>query len=248
MKRLLLLLVFLPVRGFSPVLFDGVNDMVGFGACGDSMLREQGQTYTISALIMPLTLGESSLGTIVRRGALQFRLNNSDEITMRIAGSTTLMSTCVAGCIVTNTWSHVLVTGDGTTNFTGIHIYVNGAEISYGSTANGVTLTDNSADPIIIGNNDAGTVSFNGQISEVAVWTSVLTAAQIAALYNGRGVHGTPLQTSFSTLQAYWPLDDFGDGTALSGTGTVHDRSVNAFNGSQTNGPIGKASSIVSYP
>jgi hypothetical protein len=100
---------------------------------------------------------------------------------------------------------------------------------------------------VIIGNNNAATVTFNGYISDVAVWTSVLSAADIQQLFRGK-LHYMPLQISPSTLKAYWPLDDFADGVTLTGTDTVKDRSPSAFNGSQTNSPVSKAAQIVSYP
>jgi hypothetical protein len=132
MKAALLISLVVSWSASAAVLFDGVNDMIGFGTCGDTILKEDA-AFTISAWINPLTLGEASNGNIVRRGSFAFRLNSSDEITLRIAGATALMQTSVSASITTNFWSHVLVTGDGTTNYTGLHIYVNTAEVSYGA-------------------------------------------------------------------------------------------------------------------
>ncbi len=228
------------------VLFDGVDDTIGFGTCGDTMFKEDA-AISISAWINAVIDGEANTGVIIRRGGEQLRMNTTHQIEFRVAGTTSLSLRTVNNAIVVNTWTHVLATWDGSLAAANAHIYINGVEASYSVITDGVALTDTSPDTVIIGNNVGATVTFNGQITDVAVWSSVLNSTAIQLLFRGK-VHNMPLMISPSTLQAFWPLDDFADGVTLSGTDTIKDRSPNGHHGSQTNSPVSKAASVLSYP
>ncbi len=84
-------------------------------------------------------------------------------------------------------WIHWVVTWDGTANTSGVHIYKNGAEVTYGSTSNGLgNRVDDSAQNLVIGNQDnAGTSrTFDGSMDEFRLYNRVLSAAEISTLYN----------------------------------------------------------------
>jgi hypothetical protein len=78
---------------------------------------------------------------------------------------------------------------------------------------------------------------FNGNIDEVAIWNSELSATDVTAIYNGgRPVNlnaNTNGYDNSSTLVAWWRMGDNDSGT---GSG-VTDNSANSYNGTLLNGP-----------
>lgn len=242
MKTLLMLLLCVSsVRG--AVVFDGTDDIIGFGVAGDTIFNED-QPFTFSCWYSAVDDGESNAGTFIRRGGNIFRITSINALRFS-TGS--LLRVANSASFITNFPNQLICTWDATTNASGVHIYVNGVECSYVTSTDGVIGADNSADPVTIGSNAALTTTFRGTLSEVAVWNSVLSAAQIQSFFRSR-VHYYPLQVAPSTIVAYWPLDDFSDLSSLSGTDTVKDRSSKLRDGSATNGPTARASTIISYP
>lgn len=94
------------------------------------------------------------------------------------------------------TWYHVAVTYSSGA----VTLYVNGADITVDGTGLGTSIYNGTA-PFIIGsnaNNPTGE-DFDGVIDEVGVWSRVLSASDVTALYNGgAGIPydaGTPTPT-----------------------------------------------------
>src|SRR3990167_8038264 len=83
-------------------------------------------------------------------------------------------------------WTHLLFTWDGTlTDATTIHIYKNGAEVSYATSTNGVGAMLSTAGSWSIGGRISDdTRNLNGRIAEIATWNRVLVAGEIASLAN----------------------------------------------------------------
>ena len=102
------------------------------------------------------------------------------------------------------TWYHTCVVFDGANTDT--LYYRDGAQI--GATQNnGIASLHNGSSPFSIGAENVGvtpTEFFNGQLDDVRVWTRVLSAAEILALYND------PCTDSLSgaNLSAQWLFDD----------------------------------------
>lgn len=253
MKILRLLIIFCLLANpcFGAVNFDGTDDALVF-AVDDTILREN-QAFTISAWIMPRTTGGGGLGCIVGRhsgGEVRFKMDNlgggSVCLGLTILGGVTLNRVTVNGGAVLNRWQHVLVTNDGTGLATGVHIYRDGIEFAYATSANNTTPTDNSAGALRIGSNNGTTRVFDGFISEVAIWDSVLPLGDIKKLASG--VRRVPLQTSVAPKR-YFPLDDFGNLQAIPTTaGLIRNRAVGIVdNGTQSGGATGRGD-FISYP
>ena len=88
----------------------------------------------------------------------------------------------VATGLTVNTWTHVVATWDSTVS-NGGHIYVNGSELSTGSSNSAFNVSDLN-DTIAIGSQLDGTIPFDGEIDELFIDTEVWTAAKVAAVYN----------------------------------------------------------------
>lgn len=135
------------------------------------------------------------------------------------------VSTVVAG-----TWYHLAGTYDGAT----ARFYVNGVEV--GSAASAL-YERNYSQPLTVGGRYDGSFLFNGGVDEVAVYTNVLSAADVLAHYNN-GLSPTP-SPSYDTLVqahaplAYWRLDDTAPPLmVVTNLGTLGAAGSGNFNGS----------------
>ena len=139
---------------------------------------------------------------------------------IRILGTTVLSS---------STWNHVLLTYDGSSNASGVKMFLNGNPETLtididnlsGSTLNSATFNIGSW------NDSPSTgVCFNGSIDEVAVWDNDQSA-------NISTISATPLNdlTSLSPV-GYWKL---GEEATFSTNWTVPDSSVNSNDGTSAN-------------
>ena len=87
-----------------------------------------------------------------------------------------------------------------------IHVYQNGVEVSYFSTSvgSGILAGDDSSGGFYIGSDSLdGGSSFDGYISNIAIWNRALTPSQVYSLYINGG--GRPSLTD-PNLVSYWPL------------------------------------------
>jgi hypothetical protein len=110
------------------------------------------------------------------------------------------------------------------------YVYLNNTLIAYNSIPGSTPTTLGSASSIyyIGANSPAGDEAFNGLIANVQLYSRMLSAEQIAALYS-RGVASLPVPGS--GLEGWWPL--LGDANDYSGGGSNGTLSGNAlFTGS----------------
>ena len=201
--------------------FDGSDDKVDLGS---DKPNDGTGAITISAWINPTTFGEGSRGYIITNGKMFLYVNDSDDkLTLSRDDENEYHS--ADDSISTGSWQHIAVASasDGTnTNF-----YVNGAlsgnaNQNVGTPAVGNTNT-------FIGNNNGGNRTFHGNIDEVSIWNTALSAGDISALYNS-GVPTDLLSDSNSgNLVGWWRM---GDGDTFP---TITDNSTNSNDGTMTN-------------
>lgn len=225
---------------------------------------------TIVGWIRPDTLGEGpSLGRIIGKtstntttGGWTLNLDTTNRLTFDVDYATTDFRRRAANNSITlGQWQQVAVTWTGSATATNAKLYVNGVETSYATTTNGTGgRVNDAAQSISIGNPPGLTDrSFDGKIDNVRIYNRVLTATEIAALYDA-AVSGNACTTAGEMLYddtldvmkycdgsrwrgfgnctgdvlgaiAYWKLDE------TSGT-TASDSSGNALNGTLINGPV----------
>ena len=121
-------------------------------------------------------------------------------------GSTTLSA---------GTWYHVAATYDGTSDVSGVQLYVNGVVETKTTITNGLTASTVSTVVLGIGNDSINTganAGLIGNIDEAAIFNTTLTAAQVAEIYNGRNRINLNAHSKAANLVGYWRL---GDPTAL---------------------------------
>ncbi|MBU0859344.1 MAG: LamG domain-containing protein, partial [Alphaproteobacteria bacterium] len=171
--------------------FDGADDFVNAGSA--AALDNIGP-HSVSVWIYPRTHGENNEGWIISKAsgaALPtngWRLAVTNDFTRALTfavhhNTTHLEYVTVANAVTFNTWNHVIVTWNGTTGASSVAIHVNGVAqaFSYVDAGAGARVTD-AAENLYIGNNPAGTRTFDGYIDEARVYGRVLTGPEIAEL------------------------------------------------------------------
>jgi hypothetical protein len=163
--------------------FDGSNDAVTVPA---SATLNNLSAMTISAWMRPNNSGENSFGRIIQKtNGFMLYLSSGNQVVFQVPYSTTDVKRQTSNNVVSyGTWTHVVVTWDGSATGSNIHIYLNGTEVaSYLATANGVgTRVDDSSGALNIGNNGTQDRTFNGLLDEVSIYNRVLSPAEVAAL------------------------------------------------------------------
>lgn len=213
--------------------FEGTNDFLAIGTSAIAL----DTNFTISAWIKGDHFGGSGykivggwgenaagkLRALQIKGGVSFELYGS-----RITGSTNLS---------TYTWYHVAATLSGND----IIIYLNGSQDGSGT----LSRSSFSTSTTYIGGETALTADgfnpFDGLIDEFSVFNSVLSASQIASIYNS----GVPGDLSSLSPVGWWRMGD-GTGDTDSGggapantdvIGTVADQGSEGNNATGTNGP-----------
>lgn len=154
------------------VSFDGVNDRIDIP---DSASLDLTNKMTVEAWVRPTTT--SGWRTAVLKegsGGLAYALyasNGSRPNSTLNIGSTDRTLNGAAG-LAANTWSHLAMTYDGAT----MRLFVNGTQVSSRAQTGNVAVTGN---PLRIGGNSIWSEWFNGQIDEVRIYNTVLSAAQV---------------------------------------------------------------------
>jgi len=207
-------------RGFACNLFDGVDDYIEIAHTGFELgTNYTAEGMTVSAWILPFSMGEGDLGMIIGKvngtsaeNGWKFRLDTAGALACRINAGTVIKS--ANGSIIGSgeTWYHVLMTI--ATNAT-VSFYING--VISGTPAATNALTDiTTTNAIRIGNRSTATdQTFKGGIREVKMWKKVLSAAEIANDYAGI--------KQPDKLQHYWHL-----GGRYTDGGTIGETAVNS--------------------
>jgi len=171
--------------------FDGTDDSVdcGSGASLDNLKAGGGMSISFWFYADTLTLGETYIEKEDTGDSLGWDIRIGEGVSSRLQfvhqGTTDFFKITVNGTVTTGVWTHVVFTWDGSDTAANSHFYVNGTEASYQSGGDGVSLTDDSAQPFMIGAESNETNSFDGRIAEVAVWGGgAILANEIAALAN----------------------------------------------------------------
>ncbi len=206
----------------SAALFNGVNSYI---QVPDSPSLRVGSGFTFSAWIDPLSTaacGSSTAPTCIifnKESSYEWALDSSGQLCWAIDNTNPGWSwSCTTEYVGTDSLSHVALTYDGT------------AVVSYfdGIVANTISASGSVSDSghyaLRIGARGApGAASsfFNGEISNVQIYSSALSSPQVGSLY-ASGISGAPIPGE--GIAGWWPLD-----------GNADDYSNNGNNGAATN-------------
>ncbi len=142
--------------------------------------------------------------------------NNLGVIGFSLVGDSVVgnLDVHTAAVLTVNTWNHVVVTYSGANAVSGIHIYVNGVDISLTTDHNVPIVTQTYTGDTLAGN-DSANDSNSGYFNRISYWNTVLSSGAVTALYNG----GKPQNIKGSTNLVNYYLPGNGADTAS----TVHD-------------------------
>lgn len=195
-------------------------------SCWISRDTDPGTPVVLTAIVQKLstsTSGGWGLMYDVPTDTLQFVLS---------ADTTALIKRSAAAVLPLSTLTHVLVTWDGViTDHSGVHIYVNGAEVSYGTSQNGSGASSDAAFDLEIGGPRSGQ-SLRGLFATVAgvgIWNKVLESSSIATLAGSLSKPNL-IATEPSAQVAALMLNDFAAGDITTGA-TAVDSSSGGNNG-----------------
>jgi hypothetical protein len=213
--------------------FDGVDDFV---TCGDSNVFSFGNGTTDSPFSISCwarfnsvanstgLMGKDSYGTDTE---YQIRLGSSN-LRVRLYDDSTsgYIQKGLSNPLSTLTWYHLVFTYDGSSTSTGLKIYVDSVTPTQTGANGGGTYTamENTASPFTIGS--VSNVFMSGNIDEVGMFNTELSASEILAIYNG----GTPeTLVGHAGLVGYWRMGDSGSFPV------INDNSSNTNNGTCQN-------------
>ena len=213
--------------------FDGVNDCVDLGNTWSFLDDPDGNEFTIVAWINGASGADVTIFSKADNSnrMVQLYTGTDDKAIIKMGGTTSSSSTTT---VTDGNWHHVgvVVRNDGGTYKA--QMYIDGSaettEINVGTT----TATDRN---FLIGarrntsNGDQGYL-FTGNIDEVAIWNSALTATEVKVIYDNVRLDFTKNSVGYassSSLQGWWRM---GDGDTYQ---VVADRRKTFFTGSSIN-------------
>ena len=109
----------------------------------------------------------------------QIKINSSNRLQIFVNGDNMSSNN---DSVLHNIWNHIVFTYDSSGSGEG-KIYVNGSLDKTDSSFSGSAIGDNS-NVLKIGNHQTSSKFYVGNIDEVAIWNDVLTATEVAQIYN----------------------------------------------------------------
>lgn len=233
------------------VEFDGANDYINCGSAAaiDNLFDGGG---SLVCFMEAQSMGESNLGMILHKaGKWSFRLRNTGGAYINTLVLSYIFTgndgawRLAANSISLNTKYHLAITYNNSDVGNDPIIYVDGVSQAVTElVAPTGTRESDAAGDLYIGNNIGTTATFDGLISRVRAFDTILTADQIASLAAG---YSLPLGGEILWVDmmrahgiAHW------DGTTLVvNTNYLPDGSVNDNVCNPTNSPVARASDFL---
>lgn len=144
--------------------------------CGSQVIGTG--TRTLLSWICPAGWGENNLGTIMNNGKFVCGLVGATQrVAFQSDGATSALAANAS--VALDAWQLIAVTRNATG---AANLYVNAALTGTANQASGTPASGSTN--LIIGNNNGGSNTFNGQIGLTIVLDKVLTLAEIKYFYN----------------------------------------------------------------
>jgi hypothetical protein len=197
------------------------DDALYEAAAHDDVMKEN-NALTLYMRLRLVALPASNSKLFCRAGAraIEFVINSDGTLRFDMSATTALDRYSTTTVAAGN--EYVLIcTWDGSLTATNIHMYINGTEVSYGTTTDGAGAGDTSAGIVYLGNRVAMDRGTDGIFREAAIFNQVIGAGSIAALSTTTS-RNVPL--GIGGCLRYWRMDDAASGSA-NGANTIADSS-----------------------
>lgn len=226
------------------ISIDGVDDYV---SCGDADNLSFGDgssdsPFSISAWIKPDVTSRFRLifkyGSTLKEYFMQIAGGGKLQVSLKDTNNNASIGRNGNTTIPTASWSHVVMTYNGSGAATRINVYFNGSLDNSTTTGSGsYTAMSNTSEPLEIGRFTSGSYA-DGHIDEVAIFNTELSATDVANIYNGGGTGLPGDLTGTSGLVSWWRMGD-GDTapTITDNGGGGNNATMNNFSTFSTNVP-----------
>jgi prepilin-type N-terminal cleavage/methylation domain-containing protein len=173
--------------------FDGADDYVDVGNVA-SLSFERTSHFSIAAWIKTTKIYASVISKMGGSGDLSYRGwdmylgRNTNKLTFFLIN--TFPSNCIevygSTNVLDNNWHYVTITYDGSSNASGVNLYVDGVSETKTTAQDNLNATTINSRRVGMGariESAAITTNFNGLIDEVRIYSAVLTATQVQSQY-----------------------------------------------------------------
>ncbi len=179
--------------------FDGVNDYVSVPYAGIDF--ERTDAFSISAWIkfndvagsqsiMGRTNGIGNQGTFFARSKNASGISNQNGIwvvlSAALSGGGSIFVKTATSTAMPNVWNHVVLTYDGSSDVSGLKIYINGVNQAYQVVSNNLTGSIKPVNNWRIGDDQTSDYAA-GLIDEVRMYNRAITSAEVQSLYKAGG-------------------------------------------------------------
>ena len=216
--------------------FDGNNDYVDMG---NNLDFTNTDAFSISCWFKRTRIGVSEFlvskqdSTSNSRGYTLLIPFDDNKVTVVIRNNTASSGRLIVDCttaITDTNWHNIIMTYDGSSNVSGINLYLDGNNDT-GVTSGTLSATISNTASFQIGAKN-GSNEFSGNIDEVAVFTSELSASDATDIYNS----GVPTSlSSYASLASWWRMGEAA--TYAGGAWTLTDQGSGSNDGSSTTLP-----------
>ena len=168
--------------------FDGVNDYVD---AGNILNFERTDAFSISSWVKRAGTGVNDTIASKMESSGNFRgyllfigSTNVVKFVLRHLNVGTARLLVDSTTTITDTnWHHILVTYDGSSNVSGVNIYIDGVSDTL-TTAGTLSATTLNSSPFNIGARNSDSLFATANIDEVAIWNAELSSDAVQEIYN----------------------------------------------------------------
>jgi len=217
------------------VVTDGVDEFIDWGSIANF---ERTQAFSVSIWVKNSNSGFQHFINRIQ-GSSPFRgwqvyKDTAQKLTFSLintAGSNTIQSNGDSTVLNDGAWHHIVVTYDGSSNGSGVKMYIDSNPETVSVTTDSLSATTLHATPVLVGKRTDGVGHVVGNIDEPAIYTDVLTPVEVTEIYNsGNPIDLTSL-ASGNDLLAWIRFTQ----TDIDNFPTIADHSGNANGGTANN-------------
>lgn len=205
------------INAFSTV-FDGVDETATIGDVAALKFIET-DSFSLSIWFKTTSAGNnmSMLGKKLHSGGArpgyQLQFAKDDEFMVEITNSRNTNEILVEYLHAANLyrdgkWHHALFTYDGSTNASGVVLYIDGAVQAPSVVNDSLSASIDGTGVAAIASQNGVNQMFDGGLEEPSIWNKELTALEVADIYNGGVAADLSKHSAFVNNAGWWRCGD----------------------------------------